>query len=118
MPALTLDAREAEKMVKNRACSDCWCDLEIQPSGGELIDTATVYCPTEGCQFRGTISKVTRTIAIETNRMLYYEFKWWLWKTNPGIFRTVFGDKAANDKERLDKTPVADLMKELFGQGG
>ena len=52
---LKLDPVEAEKLVRDCVCSDCWEGLTARYDPATRM--STVSCETAGCECKGTVSK-------------------------------------------------------------
>ncbi len=108
---------EGRRIVQRRVCSDCWGHLEYVHVKGDPL-SIDVYCLTEDCQFRGTISMHTRDRRIAENNAQAADFRNGTRKYAPEIHEKLFPEDAAWHKMLDALTPdqrIERLTRELYG---
>ena len=108
---------EGRRIVQQRVCSDCWGRLEYAPVKGEP-QNIDVYCTTEGCQFRGTISIHTRDKRILENDEQAMDFRNGTRRYAPEIYDKLFPAGAEWHKLIDGLTPqqaIEKITSDIYG---
>ena len=104
---------EGRRIVQKRVCSDCWGHLEYVHVQGDPL-SIDVYCLTDGCQFRGTISIHTRDKRIMENDAQAKDFRNGTRKYAPEIYEQLFPEDAAWHKQ-IDAMSPQQIIDYLYG---